>query len=416
VSDANIIYNYKRTLERKLSDIKLDRFNSEILLRYYRSRVAEGLSLARIIKCLSTLRLISKSIAKPFTEATKDDIVNFVARIEERNISQWTKHDYKVILKRFYKWLRDSEDYPPEVRWIRVSRNIPNKLQKKDLLTVEEIQRIVDCATNIRDKAFIWVYYESMRRLGEILSLDVGNVEFDDLGARLAIYGKMGRDNARIITSAPLLASWLNVHPLRNNPDAPVWVTLNRRENYKQITYRAMYSMLKDCVKRAGINKRVWPYLIRHSRITPASKVLSYSLLCSTAGWKQGSRMPSVYIHLSGEDVDEAQCILNGVAKAEGKEEMLKPSVCKKCDTKNTPDSKFCNRCGFPLDYETAVKMDETRAKVDRLMNELVKNPKVLDALLEGIGRLQDRADMPTALSSHDTNTIGERGKVLDHA
>jgi len=383
VSDANRIYNYERILDGELSKIKRDPFNAEIFLKYYRSRVAEGLSLARIIKCLCTLRQISKSLKKSFTEATKDDIVDLIARIEETEISEWTKHDYKVILKSFYKWLRDSENYPPEVRWIKASNNIPNKLQKKDLLTVEEIQKIADCTTNVRDKAFIWVYFESMRRLGEILTLKIGNIEFDDLGARLVVNGKMGRDNARIITSASLLASWINIHPLRNKPDASVWITLNRKGEYKQLTYNTVRSMLKDCAQRAGISKRVWLYLIRHSRITPASKVLSYSLLCSTAGWKQGSKMPSVYIHLAGEDVDEAQCILNGVAKVERKEEMLKPRVCKKCDTKNTPDSKFCSKCGFPLDYETAIKMDEIRAKLDRLLDKLTEDPERLNKLLE---------------------------------
>lgn len=383
MNDANAIYNYEKILARELSDIKKDAFNAEILFKYYRSRVAEGISLARMIKCLSTLKLISKSLKKQFTEATKDDMVDLVARIEERNISQWTKRDYKIVLKRFYKWLRDSEDYPPEVRWIRASNNIPNKLQKKDLLTVEEIQKIAECATNIRDKAFIWVYFESMRRLGEILSLKIGNVEFDELGARLIVNGKVGRDNARVITSSPLLASWLNIHPLRNNPEAPVWVTLNRKGKYKQLTHSAVSSMLKDCAKRAGITKRVWLYLIRHSRITPASKVLSYSLLCSTAGWKQGSRMPSVYIHLAGEDVDEAQCILNGVAKAERKEEMLKPKVCNKCETKNIPDSKFCSKCGFPLDYATVVEMDGIRAKLDRLLDKLTEDPQRLNKLIE---------------------------------
>ncbi len=390
MSGANEIYNYERRLARELAKIKEDPFNAEILLKYYRSRVAEGLSLARIIKCLSTLRQISKTLSKPFEEVTKEDIVDLIAKVEERNVSPWTKHDYKAVLKRFYKWLRDSDNYPPEVRWIKLSRNIPNKLQKKDLLTVEEIEKIADCTTNIRDRAFIWVYFESMRRLGEILSLKISDVEFDDLGARLRVHGKVGVDNARIITSAPILASWLNIHPLKDNPDAPVWVALNRKGEYRQITYDSIRFMLRDCAKRAGIKKRVWPYLIRHSRITPASKVLSYSLLCSTAGWKQGSKMPSVYIHLAGEDVDEAQCILNGITKVEKKEEQLKPKVCKRCDTKNSPDSKFCNKCGFPLDYETVVKMDEVRAKADRLISELVKNPKVLDALLEGVEKLKN--------------------------
>ena len=176
---ANEIYGYERTLTRLLADISKDHYNAEILQKYYQSRVAEGLSQARIIKCLSTLRLISKSISKPFSNTTKDDIIRFIGEIEQRNISPWTKHDYKIIFKIFYKWLLGTENYPPEVRWIKVSSNIPNNLQKKDLLTVEEVQKIADCATSLRDKAFIWVLFESMRRLGEILSLKIGNVEFD---------------------------------------------------------------------------------------------------------------------------------------------------------------------------------------------------------------------------------------------
>ncbi len=130
MTDANALYNYSSKVANELAKIKEDPFNSEILLKYYRSRVAGGLSLARILKCLNTLKLISKSFGKSFEQATKDDIIDFVGSVEQRDISPWAKHDYKIILKHFYKWLRESEN-PPEVSWIKVTRNIPNNLQKK---------------------------------------------------------------------------------------------------------------------------------------------------------------------------------------------------------------------------------------------------------------------------------------------
>ena len=310
MTKAAVVYNYPRTLERELNKLKTDSFgkeNSETLLRFHRQLEAEGLGIARIVKNLSTLRLIASLLNKPFNEATKDDITDFVAKIEQRDYSEWTKHDYKVILKKFYKWLRGCEDeYPPEVRWIKARRGIENKLQKKDLLTMHDIEAIANSARNVRDKAFIWVYFESMRRLGEILTLNVGSIEFDELGARLIVNGKMGRDYGRIIISVPLLSAWLNMHPLRDDPNAPLWVTFGSKKTFKQLSYGAARYILKDCAARAGIKKRVWLYLIRHSRITPASKIFPHSLLCATAGWKQGSRMPAVYIHLAGEDIDLA--------------------------------------------------------------------------------------------------------------
>lgn len=386
MSRADEVYNYSRFLERELAKLRsnlLGKENSETILRFYTQLTAEGLGIARRIKYLATLRRIASLLNKPFSEVTKDDLIGFVAKIEQRNYSVWTKHDYKMILKRFFKWFRGCEDeYPPEVKWIKLRNNIPNNLEKKDLLTIDEIEAITNCARHPRDKAFIWMYFESMRRLGEILTLNIGDVEFDELGACLHVNGKVGKGCGRIIVSVPALSTWLNIHPLRDNPNAPLWVTLGSKKNYRRLSYGAARTVLKDCVKRARIKKRVWLYLIRHSRITPASKILPHSLLCATAGWKQGSRMPSVYIHLAGEDVDEAQCILSGTKKVEREDERLKPVICQRCNSNNPLGSKFCTKCGLPLDLKIGVQLDQTRAKLDRLFDKLTEDPQRLDKLL----------------------------------
>src|SRR5947209_20563439 len=152
------LYNFPRQISRVLESISRDlsQENSGILKSYYRQRVAEGISNARIMKCLTILKLISKSFSKPFTELTKNDIVEFVAGLEQRNFSEWTKHDYKTVLKKFFQWLRNCEndEYPPEVRWIRVGRNFDNGIQSKDLLTDSEISRLAQAAYNQRDRAF----------------------------------------------------------------------------------------------------------------------------------------------------------------------------------------------------------------------------------------------------------------------
>lgn len=382
MSDAAAIYGYKQTLNRELSHIKQDQINGEIILKYYRSRVAEGLSLARILKCISTLKLISKRLKKPFTEATKEDIVDLIAEIEERNISPWTKHDYKVILKKFYKWLRDS-DSPSEVRWIKTPTNIRNNLVKEKLLTPEDVNRLVEVATNIRDKALLLIVYETGRRIGEILTLKIMDVEFDQYGARLVIDGKTGPDLSRVVASAPKLALWLDNHPLRHNPKAPVWIGFGKKKNIQQLTYGAARAMLRDCAKRAGINKRVFFHLFRHSRATQACTLLTQAQMNHMFGWKQGSRMPSVYIHLAGKDVDDAIFTLNGIKRKPEKEENgFTPKICPRCDEKNGPDSKLCNRCGAPLDLQTTVQFEESKTKMDQLFEKLTEDPEKLDKLL----------------------------------
>jgi integrase/ribosomal protein L40E len=385
VSLANQIYHYPHKIEKELESIKkLRTEDSEILSKYYRARIAEGLSQARILKCLNTLKLLSRISNKPFVEFSKDDVVDLVARTEQRDVSAWTKRDYKAVLKKFFQWLKgyDYGEYPPEVKWIRVGNRIPNRLQKKDLLTEEELVKLAEAAYNQRDRAFILVFSESKRRLGEIMGLRIKDIEFDDLGSRLRVEGKVGLDTARVIASASVLANWLNIHPLRDNPESPVWIAMDRRDNYRIMSYESIRKMMRECAQRAGIKKRFWPYLTRHSVLTPAARVLPYSLLCAVAGWKQGSRMPAVYIKLAGEDIDDAHRMLNGMKSEIEKEERAKANTCVKCNSLNSGDSKFCNKCGMPLDTATIIQMDKARAKIDELLNKLTEDPKKLEKLL----------------------------------
>jgi len=84
--------------------------------------------------------------------------------------------------------------------------------------------------------------------------------------------------------------------------------------------------------------------------------------------------------------VDNALLKLHGMKiEGEDKREEFTIIICPRCGNKNSPASKFCNSCGLCLDVKTAMRIDEVRAKADRLMSELIKNPKVLDVLLEAI-------------------------------
>jgi len=174
---------------------------------------------------------LSSMFGKRFENVDKSDIVKLVATIEQLDVRQWTKHDYKVILKQFYRWLRNCEsgETPPEVRWIKASNNI----MKKDLLTPDDVDRLIECADGVQEKAFFSVLFDSGRRVGEILGLRIEDIEFDSLGARLRVEGKVGSDTVRICSSQPRLSTWLDNHPERDNPRAPLWI-ISRKGVVKQ--------------------------------------------------------------------------------------------------------------------------------------------------------------------------------------
>jgi len=167
------IHDYDKRLHYFLEKIKnLDQTNREDILKFVEYLHAEGISKGRIAKIVYSLISIVKILKKPLRDATKDDIVGVVSKIEtNEKWSDFTKYDHKVILKKFFKWLRNSEDYPPEVRWIKARRKENYERLQGKILTVEEIEKLANCTDNPRDKAFVLVLFESGCRIGEFLPL-----------------------------------------------------------------------------------------------------------------------------------------------------------------------------------------------------------------------------------------------------
>jgi len=300
------VYRYNRLIENALRRVRNSDFpkeNKQKILEFYRECIVRGYSKARIIKYIETLYSIAKLLEKPFSKARKEDIVELIRKIEEKGYSEWTKHDFKVILRIFFKWLRKTEDFPEEVRWIKVTTKRGIKLPE-ELLTKEEIMKLVCAADHIRDKAFILTLYESGCRIGELLTLQIKHVQFDEYGAVLLVNGKTGWRRVRVIMSAPKLYQWIENHPLKADPNAPLWITIGTNSRYKVWTYSTARTVLKKLVEKAGIKKRVYPHLFRHSRATHLANHLTEAQMKQYFGWVQGSDMASIYVHLSGRDLD----------------------------------------------------------------------------------------------------------------
>lgn len=360
------IYNKQERLElavRNLLASKLSEKSKDAVLRFRDQCSAEGLSAARIIKYLSHLKNIGRMLGKDFGSADKRDIAMVVRKVEENGYSDWTKHDYKVTLKKFYRWLRDSDEYPEEVKWIKSTvRNGKTKLPE-ELLTEDDVNRLVGAADNLRDKALVSVLYESGCRISELLSMRVKHVQFDKYGAQIMVRSGKGSRRIRLIPSSPSLSQWIANHPLGDDPEAPLWVGFGSKNKNRHLKYPCVSKMLKALKAKAKLRKPVNPHTFRHSRATILAKDLTEAQLKQIFGWTQASDMASVYVHLSGRDTDNALLNLYGLKKDEEvKGSKLKARRCPRCEYVNPATSKFCGRCSLVLDLKTALDL-ETKQK-----------------------------------------------------
>jgi len=381
------LYNEKKLLDQAINKLKRSRItrrNKKLIMDFVEYSFARGLTTVRVVKYIFHLTKLAELLGKDFDKATKKDIQRVIAEIEKKNYSAWTKKDFRSMLKRFYKWLNDDKGYPEQVRWIKSTISKKDVKLPEDLLTEDDIRKMVEVCNNSRDKALIFALYESGARVGEIASLRIKDVKFDEYGSIIIVKGKTGMRRVRLIASDPYLRAWLNDHPMKNDPEAPLWI----KTNNEPITYSTISKLIKKIANKAGIKKRVHAHLFRHSRATFLAQYLTEAQLSHYLGWVQGSKMASIYVHLSGRDMDRALLGIYGIKLEEKKEEeKLKPKICPRCKERNAYNAVFCSRCGLALDVKTAIEKSELRKEADKLLSELLKkNPKLakyLEKLIE---------------------------------
>jgi integrase/recombinase XerD len=371
------IVDFHKRLERaekKLNTSAIYDENKKLIRQFVNFKTAEGVTIARQHKYITTLRLIAERYLDggSFIDLTKEDLVGLVAKIERSKLGAWSKHDYEVILKTFYKYL----DKDQLVSWLKIRS--PKKLPD-ELITEQEIMAMIDAAYLLRDKAFIAMLYEGGFRISELGELRIKDISFDRYGAIAMVTGKTGPRRVRLIWSMPYIAQYLETHQLRSDKNAPFWYG-----NHGAFNYEAMRAQLKKIAKRAGVQKKVNPHNFRHSRSTHLASKLTESQMEEYLGWVQGSKMPSIYVHMSGRDLDRDLLKMYGLEAEEEKEEELKTLQCPHCRTLNTTGARICMNCRKPLTVEEAMaREEEVMSFMTDFMELAAKDPELIHRFKE---------------------------------
>lgn len=380
------VHNYRRRLEQSVNKIlssDMPQENKDALADFKSHLSAKGLSIARVEHYVFHLSRIYRFIGKRFGELTDADVLRVLESIH--NHPEWGgryKHDLKISLRVFLRWLCERKICDVDASVVR-SRYRNKQTLPEEILTEDEIKGLAEACDNLRDRAFVLVLYESGCRIGEILGMKIKHIQANEYGFALTVSGKTGSRRVLILSSAPALANWLNIHPYRNNPESYVWLGLSNRNKNEPLVYPGVLMMLKKIAERAGIKKRVNPHSFRHARATHLANHLTEAQMKQYFGWVQGSDMASIYVHLSGRDVDSALLKLNGIKIDERKvEERLKAQTCPRCGQINSPASKFCCKCGSPLRLDVALTAEEVRASGDEVVNELVKDSDIQEVII----------------------------------
>src|SRR5213592_1162673 len=136
-------------------------------------------------------------------------------------------------------------------------------------LSVEATQRLLDAGEDSkpvaqRDRAMFELLYSSGLRLGELVSLDVGNGRVDLKEAEVTVTGKGSKTRTVPIgaKARQALQTWLEV---RNQLAAPAEKALFVGARGKRISPAVVGARLAAWARASGLGEHVHPHMLRHS-------------------------------------------------------------------------------------------------------------------------------------------------------
>ena len=146
-----------------LKNAEINPLNKQLITKFIQQLTAEGLTKDRQIKYIYTTVNLSRWFHnKLFKQVAKDDIVTVIGDLHKKEYSEWTKRDYRIVLKRLIKYVQEQEgkifqkhEYPSEVAWLDCTVKKSRQKLPKELLSIEDIKKLSEGTLNLRDKTFI---------------------------------------------------------------------------------------------------------------------------------------------------------------------------------------------------------------------------------------------------------------------
>lgn len=234
-----------------------------LLTLFLTAKEVEGCSSKTISYYESTLRHMTDTVAKPYTQMTSDDLREYLNNYEnERNAGKVTIDNIRRIMSSFFAWLED-EDYIVKSPVRRIHR-VKTAVIAKETLSDENLETLRDECDTLRDLAVVDILASTGMRVGELVGLDIADVNLQERECLVTGKGNKQRPVYFDARTKLHLTAYLRSRA-DNNP--ALFVSLNGSGD--RISIGGVESRLRQLGKKAGVN-RVHPHKFRRTLATHA--------------------------------------------------------------------------------------------------------------------------------------------------
>lgn len=235
----------------------------DLLELFLTAKEVEGCSPKTIAYYRTTLEHMTATIAKPYTQMTSDDLRDYLNGYGSRNgAGKVTIDNIRHIMSSFFSWLED-EDYVIKSPVRRIHR-IKTAQVAKEVLTDEQIESLRDGCSCARDLAIIDVLVSSGMRVGELVGLDISDVNLQE---RECIVTGKGNKQRPVYLDARAKLHLSDYLETRKDENPALFVTLKGRT--KRMTVSDVEARVRELGRATHVG-RVHPHKFRRTLATRA--------------------------------------------------------------------------------------------------------------------------------------------------
>lgn len=206
-------------------------------------------------------------INRPFEQVTTNDIRIYLYETQKRTgISNRTLDGKRLVINTFMDWCW-KEGYIPNNPCASIK---PIKFEEKprEPLSNMELEIVRDACENYRDKAMIELFYSTGCRLSEMVNLKISDIDFTSKEVHLFGKGSKHRTSYLNAKAEYMLKKYFELERPKESISDSVFVIF--RKPYNGMQKGSIYARVKAIQKRSGIERSLFPHLLRHTMATTA--------------------------------------------------------------------------------------------------------------------------------------------------
>ena len=260
---TEICLNYQIERIEPIKKQEILKNNTNILNKFILSKEIEGCSNRTLNYYKDNINKMFDAVNLPVNEITTEILRNYLADYKSNSSAGMVTIDnIRRTLSSFFAWL-ENEDYIVKSPVRRIHK-VKTTRRVKETLTDENLEKLRDTCSNVRDLAILELLISTGMRVGEITILNISDMNFQERSCIVLGKGNSEREVYFSVKSKMYIKKYLET---RTDDNEALFVSLIKP--YNRLGISGIEILIRNLWKEANINK-VHPHKFRRTMATMA--------------------------------------------------------------------------------------------------------------------------------------------------